>query len=586
VTLLVDVVAAQGRALRELQRLTARWPVRARAEALALWRREAVRSAPSILAKVLDPATVQTPALDVIDQTLCDVAEGRTRRVIITMPPQEGKSTRVARVGPLWFLLRFPEWRIAVGSYAESLAMGHGRWIRDQITSFGLDAQARRGARDVLGLRIDPAAGAKGEWDLADHRGGVKSIGVGGGLTGFPVDLMIIDDPVKDRAQADSITYREAVWSWWTDVVLTRLAPGAPVILIMTRWHEDDLAGRLIGEADADPTSEPWTIVHIPAQCDDPATDVLGRSAGEYLASARRRTVAQWEATKAAVGARSWAALYQGRPAPLEGGIFQWAWIRPWRVGAAPQLQRVVVAVDTTGGGSDEAGIIAAGLAADRRTYVLGDRSGTFTAAQQWRAAWFAVLEYEADSLIYESNLVDPIMRKAIPASWRRIREQAWALQEAAHGVPDPADVDSVVVTAAARLAVGSGDDDVASADNPLDLLAAQLWQVVPYLREVLDAPVTGPARVEGVRATRGKAIRAEPVAQAYELGAVSHVGAFAALESELVTWQEGQASPNRLDALVWAWTRLNQHTLGQVSRASNRRRVGRAGLPGRTGPR
>jgi hypothetical protein len=138
------------------------------------------------------------------------------------------------------------------------------------------------------------------------HDGGVFSVGIGGGLTGRPVDLMVIDDPIKDRKQADSEAYRENVWDWWTDVASTRLAPGAPVVLILTRWHEDDLAGRLLAAEDG----HRWKVLRIPAQADhDPdkgETDPLGREPGEYLDSARGRTDAQWEAIKVRVGSRTW----------------------------------------------------------------------------------------------------------------------------------------------------------------------------------------------------------------------------------------------------------------------------------------
>ena len=147
-------------------------------------------------------------------------------------------------------------------------------------------------------------------------------------MTGRPVDLLLIDDPIKGREQADSPTIREKTWDWWTDTALTRLAPGAPVIIILTRWHEDDLAGRLIAEADSD-----WTVINIPAQADhrpeQGETDILDREPGEYMISARGRTREQWEDRKRRSGPKTWASLYQGRPSPDEGGVFppadQWA---------------------------------------------------------------------------------------------------------------------------------------------------------------------------------------------------------------------------------------------------------------------
>jgi predicted phage terminase large subunit-like protein len=142
-------------------------------------------------------------------------------------------------------------------------------------------------------------------------------------------NCLIIDDPIKDREQADSETYRQRAWDWWTDVGSTRLAPGAPVVQIATRWHEADLAGQLQAAEDG----HLWTSLNIPAQADhDPAkdeTDPLGREPGEFMISARGRTPTQWEAIKVRSGSRTWNALFQGRPAPAEGGMFKrdaWAW--------------------------------------------------------------------------------------------------------------------------------------------------------------------------------------------------------------------------------------------------------------------
>lgn len=140
-------------------------------------------------------------------------------------------------------------------------------------------------------------------------------------------NCMIIDDPVKGRAEADSETLRENTWDWWTETARTRLAPRAPIVLIMTRWAENDLAGRLIDE-----DQDQWRVINIPAQCES-EDDPLGRKPGEYLISARGRTAAEWEQIRRDVGERAWQALYQGRPAPAEGGMFKRSW---WRFDDAP----------------------------------------------------------------------------------------------------------------------------------------------------------------------------------------------------------------------------------------------------------
>jgi predicted phage terminase large subunit-like protein len=279
---------------------------------------------PGALAAYLEPRTVVTPALELIDAELVRLLDTPDGRLIISMPPQEGKSTRVAKDFPTWVLKMRPDWRVVTASYGQSLANRNGRAIRRNITH-----------HPELGLTIAPDNGAVHDWQLADHDGGVLSVGVGAGLTGRPADLEIIDDPIKDRKEADSETYRQNVWDWWTDVASTRLAPGAPVVVILTRWHEDDLAGRLTSP-EHNQDWDAWRVLNIPAQADhnpnEGEVDALGREPGEYMISARRnkdgtpRTNHQWEALKRSKGTRTWTALYQGRPAPAEGGAFKRDW--------------------------------------------------------------------------------------------------------------------------------------------------------------------------------------------------------------------------------------------------------------------
>jgi predicted phage terminase large subunit-like protein len=287
---------------------------------------------PGQLARAVDPTVVQTPALDLIDSALIDVANGKCKRLIISMPPQEGKSSRVTTLGPLWFLVRNPDMRIAIASYGQDLAEEFGLAIRTLITSNTGD----EGTLD-LGLRIAPDHGAARRWRIAGHRGGVRSVGLAAGLTGRGAELLVIDDPIKGQADADSKVWRERVWKWWLSVANTRLAPGAPVILILTRWHEDDLAGRVLAAEDG----HRWRVINIPAVADhDPAkgeSDPLGREPGEFLISARGRTDEEWREIRTAVGTRVWNSLYQGRPSPVEGAVFQRGWLRYYQQPRAVQ---------------------------------------------------------------------------------------------------------------------------------------------------------------------------------------------------------------------------------------------------------
>lgn len=219
-------------------------------------------------------------------------------------------SQRVSRTFPLWMLLRNPDMRIVIASYEMGMARRWTRQIRNDILS-----------HPELGLRVRDDTSAAHDWQLDGYKGGLYGVGIGGALTGRPADLILVDDPVKGRAEADSETYQQATWDWWTETARTRLAPKAPVCLVMTRWNELDLAGRLMAGDD----EQQWKSVNIPALCDVDG-DPLNRRHGEYLISARGRTSAQWRQIQKDVGERAWSALYQGRPAPAEGGMFKRSW--------------------------------------------------------------------------------------------------------------------------------------------------------------------------------------------------------------------------------------------------------------------
>lgn len=291
------------------------------ATALAPELRQRPWRTPGEMAQALDRSTIQTPALELIDEHLVAVANGDCERLIISMPPQEGKSERASRRFPLWMLHRNPNMRIAIVSYGHDVARRWGRRIRDDLR-----------AHPELGLTLAQDSRRQDEFELLGYSGGIVCVGVEGSLTSRPVDLLIIDDPYKDAKAADSKAWKATVEDFWREVALPRLAPGAPVVLIQTRWREDDLAGWLAKEGDG------WQVLNIPAQADhDPEkgeTDVLGREPGEFMESARRRTTADWLKKIREVGTRAWNALYQGRPAPAEGSILKRDW---WRFYDQPQ---------------------------------------------------------------------------------------------------------------------------------------------------------------------------------------------------------------------------------------------------------
>lgn len=212
-------------------------------------------------------------------------------------------------------LVEDPSLRIVIVSYSEEIARRWGAEIKRDLEE-----------HPELGLKLRADSKAAGRWQLEGHRGGVYCVGIGGSLTSRPVDVLLVDDPVKDMEQARSSAYSERAWRWWQAVALTRLTPGARVAIIQTRWAEDDLAGRVL-EHDGDARhGGRWTVLNIPAQAEDADEDPLGRKPGEYMVSARGNR--DWPAVKKAVGTWVWASLYQQSPAPAEGGLFKRLW---WR---------------------------------------------------------------------------------------------------------------------------------------------------------------------------------------------------------------------------------------------------------------
>jgi predicted phage terminase large subunit-like protein len=266
-----------------------------------------------------------------IKQTEDEIPDRGNRRLLVSMPPQEGKTTAISRYGLLWLLMRFPKLRMALVSYDGKIAGATSYMARGDIAIH--DGSA--GNVD-LGLRLEKDSKALGFWRLAaPHEGSVYSIGIGGGIAGRPLDLLLMDDVVKDDEVASSEIRSSRAWSWWEGVGRTRLAPWAPVIGVGTRWHELDLQGRLTARQEEDESAgleniERWRCVNIPAQADhDPAkgeVDVLGREPGEFMVSARGRTTEVWESIKNGTSPRVWTALYQGKPSPDVGNV----WLKTW----------------------------------------------------------------------------------------------------------------------------------------------------------------------------------------------------------------------------------------------------------------
>ncbi|HMT06701.1 MAG TPA: phage terminase large subunit [Pyrinomonadaceae bacterium] len=236
---------------------------------------------------------------------LDEVSLGICKRLMIFLPPRHGKSELVTMRYVAWRIAVDPTLNVIVGSYNQKLANGFSRRIKQIVGEFRTIAADRRA--------ID-------EWETTE-RGGVKAVGIGAGITGFGGKLVVIDDPVKSRSHAESIVRREGLWDWFNDDIYTRLEPDATVIIIQTRWHEDDLAGRLLGREHEN--GDQWEVIDLPALARE--TDALGRKPGEALWP-DRFSVDRLQKIKRQLGSYSFASLYQQEPMPRSGGMFKREW--------------------------------------------------------------------------------------------------------------------------------------------------------------------------------------------------------------------------------------------------------------------
>lgn len=250
-------------------------------------------------------------------------------RLVITMPPRHGKSETVTVAGSAWCLARGhyglgPIERVAIVGYGQELAEGFSASVRD------LFADASGPCR-LVWPDCRMASSASVRW----HFGGVPpsrpsciAVGVGGPFTGRGADLILIDDPIKNSAEAHSEANRESQWAWWNTVARTRLQPGGRVVVIMTRWHEDDLAGRLLAMGG-------WEHLHLPALDDEGQALWPASYPASYLEKLRDDEP------------RSFAALYQGTPTAAGGDVWQRDWFDETRYDVAPWCRLTVTAWDT-----------------------------------------------------------------------------------------------------------------------------------------------------------------------------------------------------------------------------------------------
>jgi len=251
------------------------------------------------------------PHINILNKKLLDVAGGRIKRLIVNMPPRHGKSELISKYFPAWYLGTFPDKRIILVSYEAGFAASWGRKSKELLEEYG---------ESLFGIKLNRLSNSAYRWDILNREGGLNATGVGGAITGKGANILIIDDPVKNDEQANSKTYRDKTYDWFRATAYTRLEPDGAIIIVMTRWHFDDLAGRLINNPDSD---DKWEVLSFPAIAKE--NDILSRNIGMPLWESRY-PIEKLNKIKNQIGSYWFSALYQQQPIATEYQIFKPEW--------------------------------------------------------------------------------------------------------------------------------------------------------------------------------------------------------------------------------------------------------------------
>ena len=446
-----------------------------------------------------DGPWIPSPHLEVlcnkVEECITWIEEGHTTRklIMISMPPRFGKSQVVTRCSPTYFLGKLPDKEIITLSHTASLAHSFSRDARDIFVEYG---------KELFGLSLSQATSSVTEWHLKGHHGKMQA-GAMGSVTGKGASLIIIDDPIREMEDAESPVMQEKLLSRFKSSVWSRLAPGGAIIIVMSRWHTQDLIGQLLSEAKV--SGVEWEVINFPVTALD--NDILGRAAGETLWPTRY-TATEVEQIRAVIAnERIWQACWMQNPmTDKSGALWTIGLIEALRVHKAPETRyRTIVAWDpatTSSKTSDAHGIYVLctgptfyrdgdvavpGIVDDKHGYILKNLSGVYTPDEAANIAIKAYKEYEATLLVAEVN---------------------------------------------------QGGD----------------W--IKALVTTKDPK--GFIKFKGVSASESKMGRAEPVSSLYIQRRIHHVGNYPKLEDELCTWTgPPMPSPNELDAVVHGFATL-----------------------------
>lgn len=351
--------------------------------------------------KVGDHITILVKHLEAVER-------GEIKRLIITMPPRYCKSLLCTQLFPPWYLGRNPRKQIITATYSDELARDFGRKVRNTFNTPEYKAS--------FDVRLAQDSASINKFNT-DQDGVYVATGVGGAITGRGADLFLIDDPIKGREEADSEVIRNKIWDWYVSVARTRLMPNGAIVVIQTRWHKDDLVGRLLKNK-----HEEWVVVNLPAI----------NEKGEALWP-QMWSLEELRKTQRAIGGREWSCLYQGEPRDPENQIFHQEMFRYYEqlpTGDNPIIMTVDPAF--TQNASSDYSCIMLTLKHKDKTYVLEYSNKKLTPDQliteiirlykKWRPHYVGIESYAAQNVI-GFYLQEKMIAEGLQFSWQQIKQ-------------------------------------------------------------------------------------------------------------------------------------------------------------------
>jgi hypothetical protein len=370
---------------------------------------------PAQLAQRLIKGWRPSPTLVLISDALHRAVTIPDQRICISAPPRTGKSALVSQIGPLYGFMRYPDMNVISASYADSLAWENSHAARVLVAE----------NTDLLGFTLSSDKAAVGRWKLGPgpdgirRQGGLLAAGILSGILGFGANLLLIDDPIQNQLHADSVSHRRRVVNEFRSTLMTRLMPNGSVVIISSRFHENDLIGTLLAEE-----PDRWEFISVPAISQAGVPDALDRAPGVAMVSALGRTSAQFDDIRRSVGERAWYSMFQGVPSSPTGGLVKSSWLDQWRLPCAPSHSVFsVVGVDPSDSGSgDSCGLVAASMTSDGVVAVIADQSAPMTSDAWARAAVALAIDVGASEISVEAFAAGATYVRVVNEALGRVR--------------------------------------------------------------------------------------------------------------------------------------------------------------------